>query len=72
MKVALAQINATIGDFQGNTEKILDALKQGEAAGAELVVVPELAICGYPPRDLVLRESLLGLSTGLLQAVVLL
>jgi NAD+ synthase (glutamine-hydrolysing) len=59
MRVALAQINCTVGDFPGNEERILDAYRRGTAAGADLVVTPELAICGYPPRDLILRDGFL-------------
>ena len=50
MKVALAQINTTIGDLAGNEAKILAAYRKGAQAGAELVVLPELSITGYPPR----------------------
>jgi NAD+ synthetase len=57
MKIALAQINTTVGDLAGNEAKILDAYRRGAAAGADLVLVPELAITGYPPRDLLLRGS---------------
>jgi NAD+ synthetase len=57
MKIALAQINTTVGDLAGNEAKILDAYRRGTTAGAELVLVPELAITGYPPRDLLLRGS---------------
>jgi NAD+ synthetase len=59
MKVALAQINTTVGDFAGNTDRILAAYRRGVEAGAELVVLPELAVCGYPPRDLLLRTEFL-------------
>ena len=55
MKIALAQINTTVGDFAGNEAKILAAYGRGAEAGAEVVVCPELAITGYPPRDLLLR-----------------
>jgi NAD+ synthetase len=55
MKVALAQINTTIGDLAGNEAKILAAYRKGAQAGAELVVLPELSITGYPPRDLLLK-----------------
>jgi NAD+ synthetase len=57
MKVALAQINTTVGDIQGNTAKILEAYSKGVAACADIVLVPELAITGYPPRDLVLKSA---------------
>jgi NAD+ synthase (glutamine-hydrolysing) len=53
MKIALAQINTTIGDFPGNVDKIVRFTRQAEDRGAGLVVFPELALCGYPPRDLV-------------------
>jgi len=57
MKLALAQINTTVGDFDGNTAKILTAYRRGMDAGAEMVLVPELAITGYPPRDLLLKDG---------------
>lgn len=57
MKIGLAQTNTTIGDFAGNTAKIIEYSRRASAAGAEVVVFPELSICGYPPRDLVERDS---------------
>ncbi|MEK6735965.1 MAG: nitrilase-related carbon-nitrogen hydrolase, partial [Pseudomonadota bacterium] len=57
MKIAIAQINCTVGDISGNVEKILDAAKQARQGGAELVVTPELALSGYPPADLLLQET---------------
>ena len=57
MKVALAQVNATVGDLSGNEAKILEAYRRGVEAGAEIVVFPELAIAGYPPRDLLQRSG---------------
>lgn len=57
MKIALAQINTTVGDFDGNLSHILDAYRKAVAQGAELVLTPELAITGYPPRDLVNRSQ---------------
>ncbi len=56
MKIALAQINATVGDLRGNSEKILDFYRRGVAAGADVVMTPELAITGYPPRDLLAKH----------------
>jgi NAD+ synthase (glutamine-hydrolysing) len=53
MKIALAQINPTVGDFSGNVEKIAAFARRAEERGAGLVVFHELALCGYPPRDLV-------------------
>jgi NAD+ synthase (glutamine-hydrolysing) len=56
MKIALAQINTTVGDLTGNEAKILAAYQRGVELGVELVVFPELAITGYPPRDLLLKR----------------
>ena len=57
MKIALAQIDPTVGDFRGNTAKILEFTRRAKAGGAELVVFPELAICGYPPADLLEKPA---------------
>jgi NAD+ synthase (glutamine-hydrolysing) len=57
MRLALAQINAVVGDLDGNRERILAAVGAARAAGADLVVLPELAVTGYPPEDLLLRPS---------------
>ena len=59
MKLALAQTNSTVGDLCGNTRKILSFSGRAAAAGADVVVFPELAITGYPPRDLLEKESFL-------------
>jgi len=55
LRVALAQLNTTVGDFEGNRAKILDAATRAAEAGADLVAYPELAITGYPPEDLLIR-----------------
>jgi NAD+ synthase (glutamine-hydrolysing) len=60
MRVALAQIDPTVGDIAGNEAKIRDALRGARAAGARLALVPELAISGYPPEDLLLKEHFLA------------
>ena len=57
MKIALAQINTTVGDLAGNEAKILSAYRRGVEAGVELVMLPELAISGYPPRDLLHKSQ---------------
>ncbi len=57
IKVALAQINATVGDLAGNAQRIVGAARRAHAAGAQLLVAPELALCGYPPEDLLLRPA---------------
>jgi NAD+ synthase/NAD+ synthase (glutamine-hydrolysing) len=60
VKIALGQINPTVGDFQGNSAKIIDFAQRAQAAGAELILFPELSVCGYPPRDLVERSSFIA------------
>ena len=57
MKIALGQINPTVGDFTGNAAKIVDFSRRAQAAGAGMILFPELSVCGYPPRDLVERPS---------------
>ena len=57
MKVALAQINATVGDFEGNVAALVLSARQAHAQGAQVVLAPELALSGYPPEDLLLRPS---------------
>ncbi len=57
MKIALGQINPTVGDFAGNAAKIIEFSHRAQAEGAGLILFPELAVCGYPPRDLVERVS---------------
>ncbi|MGA7399840.1 MAG: NAD+ synthase [Candidatus Sulfotelmatobacter sp.] len=57
MKIALGQINPTVGDFSGNAAKIVKFSRRAQASGAGLVLFPELSVCGYPPRDLVERYS---------------
>jgi NAD+ synthase/NAD+ synthase (glutamine-hydrolysing) len=57
VKIALGQINPTVGDFFGNAAKIIKFAQQARSAGAGLILFPELAVCGYPPRDLVERPG---------------
>ncbi len=59
MRLALCQINTTVGDVAGNAHLIRDGLRSARVAGAELVLFPELALTGYPPEDLLLREHFL-------------
>ena len=57
LRIGLAQINVTVGDITGNEEKIIAAIEQGREWGADLVAVPELALAGYPPEDLLLKPQ---------------
>ena len=51
MKIAIAQQNYHVGNFEANTRKILEGIAQAKSAGADLVIFSELSVCGYPPRD---------------------
>jgi len=57
VKVALAQINVTVGDLAGNAKKIVEFARRAHEAGAQLLLTPELSLCGYPPEDLLLRPA---------------
>jgi len=67
--VALAQVNVTVGNLEGNRSKIADFLKQAKASGADLVVFPELAITGYPPEDLLLKPLFITENLKQLKAI---
>ncbi|MGA8013849.1 MAG: NAD+ synthase, partial [Candidatus Acidiferrales bacterium] len=57
MKIALAQFNPTVGDFEGNRARILEMARAAQSGGADLAVFSELCLCGYPPQDLIERPS---------------
>ncbi len=69
VKIALGQINPTVGDFTGNSAKIIQYARQAQAAGAGLILFPELALCGYPPRDLVENPAFVQRNQETLQSV---
>src|SRR5687768_8569420 len=57
LRLALAQMNATVGDFAGNAERIRTAIAEAQRQKADVVAFPELAVCGYPPEDLLLKPA---------------
>ncbi|MEK0428085.1 MAG: hypothetical protein RL001_612 [Pseudomonadota bacterium] len=67
--VAIAQINSTVGDLAGNSERIARAARQAAALGADIVLTPELSLVGYPPEDLLLRRSFYAKSGQALEAL---
>jgi NAD+ synthetase len=69
MKLAIAQFNFTVGDFAGNAEIILIAAREAIAGGAKLLITPELALAGYPPEDLLLRDDFYQASNFALQHI---
>ncbi|KQR72395.1 NAD+ synthase [Pedobacter sp. Leaf176] len=69
MKIALAQLNYHIGNFEANTEKIINSIQLAKAKGADLVVFAELAICGYPPRDFLEFDEFISLCESAAQEI---
>ncbi|MEQ8428655.1 MAG: NAD+ synthase [Gammaproteobacteria bacterium] len=60
LKIILAQINLTVGDIDGNTDKIIDAISNAEQQNADIILFPELCICSYPPEDLLFRPAFIA------------
>ena len=69
MNIAIAQLNPTVGDLAGNGQQILAQAQQAAAQGARLLLTPELSLCGYPPRDLLLDPSFIAEITEALQVL---
>jgi NAD+ synthase (glutamine-hydrolysing) len=69
VKIALGQINPTIGDFTGNSKKIIEASRQALVQGAEMILFPELAVCGYPPRDLLEKPAFVERNTQVVNEI---
>jgi len=69
VRVALAQINPTVGDLAGNARQIAEAARAAHAGGAALMIAPELALSGYPPEDLLLRPAFMDACERQLQAL---
>jgi NAD+ synthase (glutamine-hydrolysing) len=69
VRIALGQINTVVGDFSGNSEKIIEYAQRARSGGVELILFPELSICGYPPRDLVERPSFVQRNWQTLQTI---
>jgi NAD+ synthetase len=67
MRVAIAQLDCVVGDMPGNAARILAAVDEARRGGADLVVTPELSLCGYPPEDLLLRPAFLTACAGELE-----
>lgn len=70
MRILAAQINPIIGDFEGNTRKIIQALEHGRSKQADIVVFSELVLCGYPPEDLLLHDSFIDANQKYLEKIV--
>jgi len=60
LRIALAQFNASVGDIKGNVDRMQDLSIKAFELGADIVVFPEMSVCGYPPEDLLLKEQFLN------------
>jgi NAD+ synthase (glutamine-hydrolysing) len=69
VKIALGQINPTIGDFTGNSQKIVEFARKAHAAGAHMTIFSELAVCGYPPRDLLEKPAFVARSQEVVREI---
>src|SRR5437762_363026 len=69
MRIALAQINPTIGDFAGNLAKHLDCVKRAQEEGAQVVIFPEMSVLGYPPKDLLLKPAVIRLCSEAVERI---
>lgn len=70
LRIGMSQINVTVGDFAGNTRKILDAIAEARSFGVDIITFPELAICGYPPEDLLFKPQFIKENLRCLEKVV--
>ncbi|MBA7653913.1 Glutamine-dependent NAD(+) synthetase [subsurface metagenome] len=70
LRVGMSQLNVTVGDFAGNTRKILEAIAEARSSGVDLLTFPELAICGYPPEDLLFKPRFIDENLRFLAKVV--
>jgi len=70
IRVSLAQINPVVGDLDGNTDKLINFINKAKCAGSDIVILPELALCGYPPEDLLFRKSFSEDNLSALQKVL--
>ena len=70
LRIGMSQINTTVGDFAGNTRKILEAIAAARSLGVDLIAFPELAICGYPPEDLLFKPQFIEENLKSLEKVI--
>ncbi|HVI85364.1 MAG TPA: nitrilase-related carbon-nitrogen hydrolase, partial [bacterium] len=68
-RVAMAQINTTVGDFEGNTRRIIQRLEEAAGLGADVVSFPELAVTGYPPEDLLIKTDFIRENLACLEEI---
>ena len=69
IRMALAQVNVTVGDIQGNTERLIEVMESAASMGAQVVAMPELGVTGYPPEDLLLKRSFVEANLGAVRTI---
>src|SRR3989338_6098339 len=70
LRIAIGQINSTVGDLEGNSEKIIRSLNRSKGFGADIIVFPELALTGYPPEDLLLKPKFIADNLLMLKEII--
>ena len=70
LRIAMAQINSSVGDFEGNKRKIIDCIDQAKSIKADIIAFPELAITGYPPQDLLFNTKFIETNLEVLDGIV--
>ena len=70
LRIGMAQVNTTVGDFEGNTRKIIRTIDEARSLGVDLLTFPELAVCGYPPEDLLLKPHFIQENLKALERIV--
>ncbi|UCD08525.1 MAG: NAD+ synthase [Dehalococcoidales bacterium] len=70
LRIGMAQINTTVGDFEGNGQKILTKIKESRSSGVDLLTFPELTICGYPPEDLLFKPKFISENKRTLESII--
>ncbi|MBN2462800.1 MAG: NAD+ synthase [Dehalococcoidia bacterium] len=70
LRIGMSQINVTVGDFAGNTQKIIGTITEAKTLGVDLITFPELAICGYPPEDLLFKPQFIEENLGCLEKII--
>ena len=71
LRIAMAQINSSVGDFEGNKRKIIDCINRSKCVKTDIIAFPELAITGYPPQDLLFNKNFIETNLEILNEIIL-
>ena len=70
LRIAMAQINSSVGDFEGNKRKIINCINKAKSVKADIIAFPELAITGYPPQDLLFNKKFIQNNLEVLNEII--